>query len=262
MKLFIGRIVWRQEETQHVRSMLQLYRYLDARHIDFTDGTVPGDALVSRSRSIVASAFLRSDADVLVTIDTDIVFRPEDVVTMAEKAGRYGMIGAVYMTRNIATQPALMLPESPVTFGPGREPVEAPYISTGFTATHRRVFERLAKDLPLCHRGWNDRGIDTSFYPFYLPMVVPNDSEGHWYLSEDWAFCERAKQAGFSCWIDPSIRLGHIGSYQYHLEDLVRPERIEPTPLRLTRADDGTLSTDVLTQPVLATATTASGRND
>src|SRR3970282_2168705 len=29
------------------------------------------------------------------------------------------------------------------------------------------------------------------------------------YLSEDWAFCERARQCGFQIWADPSIILQH-----------------------------------------------------
>ena len=53
----------------------------------------------------------------------------------------------------------------------------------------------------------------------------------------------RAKQEGFKCWIDPSIRLGHVGAYTYTMEDLLRPSKLSAKPLQLTRAEDGSLET-------------------
>ena len=69
MKLFLGSVLYRNVEVAYAESMALLQRELDRRGIEFTYGAVSGDALVSRSRSIVASAFMRSDADVLLTID-------------------------------------------------------------------------------------------------------------------------------------------------------------------------------------------------
>ena len=54
--------------------------------------------------------------------------------------------------------------------------------------------------------------------PFFMPMVVP-DGEGSWYLAEDFAFCERARQSGIKIIADSTIRLWHIGSYRYGWED-------------------------------------------
>jgi hypothetical protein len=49
-------------------------------------------------------------------------------------------------------------------------------------------------------------------------MVIA-DGPGYWYLGEDYAFCERARQAGHKVVIDSTIRLGHIGAYTYGWED-------------------------------------------
>lgn len=246
MKLYLGSVVWREETVGHAQCMRQLWRELDRRGVKFQDGTVVGDALVSRARSIVASDFLRSGCDVLLTIDSDIWFRAQDAIAMAEKAMGYDIIGGLYMTRSLQTQPAMMLPEGPVIMAANSEPVECKYLSTGFMAVHRSVFELLAEGLPLCHQGWNDRGHDTSFWPFYMPFTIPWEGDGHMYLSEDWAFCHRAKEAGFKVWLDPSIRLGHYGSVMYTLEDLVRPPKPSPTPMALVRHANGDLETKVL----------------
>lgn len=255
MKLFIGSVVGRTEEVAHSQSMRELWVALTKQNIDFTDGTVVGDALVSRSRSIVASAFLRSDADVLLSIDSDIWFRPQDALRITEMAKSMDIVAGLYMTRNMNTQPALMLPEGEeITFAADSKPVKVPFVSTGFVAVHRRVFEALKPTVPLCHKGWNDRGADTSFWPFYMPYTMPWKGDGHIYLSEDWAFCQRARDAGFDCWLDPSIRLGHMGQTMYTLEDLIREPKSAPKRLTLLRGKDGELQTSVIEESPLVTA--------
>jgi hypothetical protein len=54
--------------------------------------------------------------------------------------------------------------------------------------------------------------------PFFHPIVHPSE-DGHWYLAEDYAFCERARQCGMKIVADTSIRLFHIGNYPYGWED-------------------------------------------
>ena len=212
--------------------MALLERVCDRDGIPWQYGMVSGDALVSRSRSIVGSNFVRSDCDVLLTIDSDIWFRPEDALKLVQKC-REGkdLISALYLTRGLENQPALMMPQGDTVFHAGAEPVEVPFCSTGFMATHRRVFEALRDELPHCHQGWNDRGQDTSFWPFYMPYTIPWEGDGYLYLSEDWAFCQRAKEHGYTCWLDPSIRLGHYGEVMFTLEDKIRPGKMKPQPL-------------------------------
>lgn len=44
--------------------------------------------------------------------------------------------------------------------------------------------------------------------------------------TEDFAFCERARRAGESIFVDTRVRLFHVGSYGYGWEDAGRdPER-------------------------------------
>src|SRR3990167_7870113 len=105
MKLFLGSVLYRNVEAAYTESMALLQRELDRRGIEFTYGAGSGGALVSRSRSIVASAFMRSDADLLLTIDSDIWFRAQDAIALCEKAMDRHMIGAMYMTRSLQTQP-------------------------------------------------------------------------------------------------------------------------------------------------------------
>ena len=242
MRIFLGSVAWRQVEQGHHSSVVRLFQECTRRGIEIREGSVVGDALVSRARSLAASAFLRSDCDVLLSIDSDIWFRPEDAIELCEQAlAGHDVIGGLYMTRAVRTQPAMMLPNEPLTFAAGQQPVETQFVSTGFTAVTREPFEALSKTLPLCHQSWKQDGEDTSFWPFYMPFTIPWEGDGHIYLSEDWAFCQRAREAGFKLWVHPGLRVGHYGSYMYTLEDLIRPEKPLPQPLKFQRTPQGNL---------------------
>ncbi len=87
-----------------------------------------------------------------------------------------------------------------------------------------------------------------------MPYTMPWKEDGHIYLSEDWAFCQRARDAGFDCWLDPSIRLGHMGQTMYTLEDLIREPKQSARVLKLQRGADGGLQTSVIEESPLVTA--------
>src|SRR5690242_20626305 len=75
VKIYVGQAVGRDVNVQHMQCLMTLMT--TRLPADVTYHPANNDALVSRSRSIVASRFLESDADVLLTIDTDIGFNPE-----------------------------------------------------------------------------------------------------------------------------------------------------------------------------------------
>lgn len=47
------------------------------------------------------------------------------------------------------------------------------------------------------------------------PHLFYEQVRGGWSLSEDYTFCEDARRAGLSIWIDASVTLGHIGAYEW-----------------------------------------------
>ena len=241
MRIYYGEICYNSVNPAHHDAVVSFALECGRRGITVDRGVVVGDALVSRSRSIAASAFLRSKADVLLTIDSDIWFRAADAIKLCEEAMEYDFIAGLYLTRGLKKQSALLLPvDVPVIFQDDSKPVEVRYLSTGFMAVSRKGLEKTLEHsgLPHCHKGMSHLGQDTSFYPLYMPFVVPADGpEENLYLSEDWALCERAKRAGFKMWLDPSIRLGHVGQEMYTMEDLLRPVKPEPKPIKLIQRE-------------------------
>lgn|SRR5574341_269474 len=74
------------------------------------------------------------------------------------------------------------------------------YMVTGFGCIliKREVFEAFPDGNP--------------FLKIFCPAVNDN-------LGEDWSFCVRAKELGFSTYVDTSIPVGHIGPYIYSIRD-------------------------------------------
>ena len=231
MKVYIGSCIWREVASEHHRSLIPLLRQPGVIYAPQV-----GDALIERARGISATNFLlNTDADVHLSIDSDICgFTVEDAFKLCEMAEEYGIVAGAYVCRSASrTFPASYYEANVrVEHAFDHTPVPIRWAATGFLATHRRVFERLAQDLRLLHpsQPW-------AFYNFYQPFEYEDaNTRGPVLLSEDFAFCQRAREAGFGIWIDPAIRLGHIGSYTYRLEDTAQPQ-VEPQPLAITRTD-------------------------
>jgi hypothetical protein len=173
-----------------------------------------GASAIDQARSQMAYDALADGFTELLWIDSDIAFEPEDV----DKLRSHGLpfvcgIAPKKGARSIACH---VLPGTDeILFGEGGGLLEILYAAGGFNLVRRNVYETVAEKLalPVCNKGFGAPTV-----PYYLPMLRDTE-KGPWYLGEDYAFCERARQAGFSIMADTSIRLRHIGRYEYQWED-------------------------------------------
>ena len=254
MKIYVGSAIWRSVEVGHMKSLVPLLRTPGVQYAPQT-----GDALIERARGISATHFLReSDADVHLSIDSDITgFTVEDTLKLCSLAMDYDIVAAAYVTRSAdkAFPTAYYEQDVRVNHAFDHTPVEIKWAATGFLAVHRRVFETLAKDLTLLHASepW-------AFYNFYGPTEYQDDETEPILLSEDYAFCQRAKDAGFKVYLDPAVRIGHIGSYVYRLEDTAQ-KQIEPQPIALTRTGKKRWTVESIEMPAAGNKTATHPRS-
>jgi hypothetical protein len=176
-----------------------------------------GCSLLDHARSRMATNFLESDADVLLWVDDDMVFDANECLRLCREAfERRTIVGAVCSTRGV-------MGKLTAKFGPEVTKLgffseggihEAISIGCGLTAVHREVFEKLADSgsVPRCNTA--GEGNTNSIFPFYMTLV----EDGLWW-GEDTSFCIRARREGFSVLVDTRARVGHKGSYVYHVED-------------------------------------------
>jgi hypothetical protein len=78
----------------------------------------------------------------------------------------------------------------------------------------RTVLDTLRKANPdwkrLGEKEWSEE-VRQNYYQFFQQ----NDGRYPGDISEDYVFCNRWTETGGSIWVDPSIVLGHVGSYNY-----------------------------------------------
>jgi predicted O-methyltransferase YrrM len=173
-----------------------------------------GYSAVDAARNQMATDAVGRGFQELMWVDADVAFDPNDVDKL--RAHDLPFTCGLYPKKGPRQFACEFLPNTPaVRFGRNGGLVEIKYCGFGFTHVRAAVFEAVQAhfDLPICNLRFN-----SPLVPFFEPMAVP-DPGGQWSLSEDYAFCERARQAGFTVVADTSIRLWHVGSYRYGWED-------------------------------------------
>jgi hypothetical protein len=187
--------------------------------------TTPGDSLVPRARNNLAWTFLtQTSHDYLFSIDSDLDFRADDVVRMADLAagGNLDMLAGLYAIKQddlrwcINSAPdAKADPETglqEITMAPG-----------GLNVTHRRVFERMIEAGPTWDKWpveYTEDMTGRQQWDFYFSGVVrdlkafPDKPLGR-YLSEDWGFSYFARSLGFRIMLDTKTVMLHRGECFY-----------------------------------------------
>jgi len=233
-KMWVGMCVHRGVKAK-VFNMMRILEKCPDPHFEFK--IIEGDALIDRSRSRMATDFMKSDAEAIIFLDDDILYDPLDIRKICKlvQLKDLDIVGGAYVTKE---------EEAPVfavrslhdredfDFGKNGEVREFRYVSSGCMAIHRRVFSSLVatETVHLCH----PNGLQ--FYPFFCPME--KNLNGTWiYLSEDWAFCERARSLGFKVWCDTTSKIGHIGDKIYDWDDFDRKKEVRDAFLYSVRVE-------------------------
>jgi Methyltransferase domain len=174
----------------------------------------PGFSAIDFGRTVLANTALREGFEEILWIDSDIIFEPDDVEKL--RGHQLPIVSGVYAKKG-PRQFACQFPPGTekVVFGKAGGLHPLLFAGFGFMLTRRAVYETIQAKvpMPLCNQRFGP-----AIYPFFQPMSIP-DGEGLWYLSEDYAFCERARQSGFAIMADTTIRLWHVGSYRFGWED-------------------------------------------
>jgi hypothetical protein len=177
---------------------------------------VRGFTAIDVARNQIASDALADGFDELMWIDSDIGFDPDAVEQL--RSHQLPFVCGLYAKKGRREFACMFRPETEkVQFGPQGGLLEVQYVGFGFVLVRREVFETIQRQLklPTCNERFSTR---RPIVPFFQPLVIP-DGSSHWYLGEDYAFCHRATESGFSIWADSSIRLFHVGSYAFSWED-------------------------------------------
>ena len=185
---------------------------------------------------------MRSEAQHLMFIDSDIGFNPQDVLALmalqAQDPEKYAIIGGPYpkkciswekiklaVDKGIADQDPNVLerfvgdyvfnPKNGSGSIPINEPVEVLEIGTGFMMVHKSALQKFTETYPQYH--YKPDHVRTEHFDgsreimmFFQAEVDPASKR---YLSEDYWFCQKAQEAGIRTWFCPWMKMQHVGSY-------------------------------------------------
>lgn len=168
-----------------------------------------GDGLISRSRNELGRMLLQQGKkyDYLMFIDDDILWNPKDRPIDRLIARNKDIICGIYTVRDDTLRPAIRTKQMQQLAEKGKyknqkvvlpkKVFEIEYGTSGFMLIKRECLKAV--------------------YQFSSHPFTPALDKNKEYLSEDYAFCWRAKKLGYKVYADPTIKLGHIGQCVYSL---------------------------------------------
>ncbi len=175
---------------------------------------VGGYAAIDQGRNQMATDALRDGFEETLWIDSDVAFHPDSIERL--RSHPHPIVCGVYPQKGKRALACHVMPGAPsLVFGQRGGLTEVLYAGAGFLLVRREAYLAIQRKLklPMCNERFGH-----SMIPFFYPMIRPIE-ESYWYLAEDYAFCERARQCGFRIYADTSIRLWHVGTYRYGWED-------------------------------------------
>ncbi len=217
------------------------------------------ESLITRARNYLVDEFLRSPYTHLMFIDSDINFNPQDVLSLAALCDDdKPIIGGPYPKKCIAWEKVRNAVDHGIgdddinelekftgdfVFNPLSgteeiridEPLQVLEVGTGFMMIKRSVFEKFREEYPQFNykpdHNRSEHFDGTRYIHAFFDTVIDNETyagKGHGgtdrYLSEDYMFCQFANKIGFTTWLCPWMKLGHVGTYVFNgtLSDLGR----------------------------------------
>lgn len=204
---------------QYTASMLSTLPFLQEQGVRVSFQFVVGSSVICKARNELCAHFLMSDYTDLLFIDDDMEFTPASVLRLL--GSDKPLIGGVGRMR---VQKPNSDPEvwcwRPKHDAAGRlvqddmGAVEA----LGFGAAFMLINRRVLIDLAEAHPEWKRPGakdwpeaLRDNYYEFFRQNEDGVEGE----ISEDYVFCNRWRALGNSVWIDPTIKLGHVGSWNF-----------------------------------------------
>ena len=206
------------------------------------------ESLITRARNYCVDEFLRSDAEHMLFIDSDIGFNPQDVIAMMAlqtPESEYDVMAGPYPKKCITWEKIKQAVDAGVAdedpnrledfvgdfvFNPAvdendpstksirlDEPAQVLETGTGFMMIRRATFDKYKAAYP--QYSYKPDHIRTEAFDgsreihAYFDCII--DPKTKRYLSEDYMFCQNVRNMGSKVWMCPWMHLQHTGAYVF-----------------------------------------------
>lgn len=176
-----------------------------------------GNALIADARALIVAQFLDSEADTLVFIDSDVCWEEGALLKLIDYP--VDMVAGIYPQRKDPINYCVKWQNKPQLHAdPETGLLEVDGVPAGFMKLSRDQLQKMVEQYP-----------DTEFFVDSAPnkkawALFADYRIGKHKMGEDYAFCRRWTDMGGKVWIDPEIKMGHVGykTFPGHLGNWLR----------------------------------------
>lgn len=225
------------------RSWSKAHMLYTKHQIPYSVTTSANESLVSRARChMVAYMMANPNATHLMFIDADINFDPMDVLHMLQHdkdivVGAYPKkdLNWAGIKAEVAKNPSIDIEglkdagsnyalnydfryneNNTPTVQMDKGLIKLKDAATGFMLIKREVLQKMIDSYPELYFE-NDLNLEDIHSKWtYLLFDVMHEQETKRYLSEDYAFCRRWQALGGEVWLDPLVKLDHVGHFTFN----------------------------------------------
>lgn len=205
MKLFVGVPAYDGKLcAETVRALLNEQAAAQTAGIEFQVRFLPGCSLITQARNQLAADFMESDADVLLFLDADVGFEPGAMLRLVSHPAE--VVGGAYrLKQDDEAYPVIWADRPELWADPATGLLEVQAVPGGFLAIRRSALETLAAAHPGRRYAHHGRAYHAWFH---API------EGGSLFGEDVAFCYDWRSVGGQVWLDPELKLTHVGGHR------------------------------------------------
>lgn len=217
-KLFIAFPCYDSVKIETMVSIFNLAVELTKANLYITIKTIKSP-LIHKSRNYLASAFLATDCNYMLFIDSDLEFKPDAIIRML--VAKKDIILTPYRAKTPISQHTYPVEfKEEINVLPG-DLIEVNAGPTGLMLIHRNVFEKIMKQNPEL-KIKNKINVSTpEDYKYYYNFFDLSFKDGIT-KNEDITFCNLAIKSGFKIYANIKSTVAHHGDYSWvgKIEDI------------------------------------------
>lgn len=162
-----------------------------------------GNAMIGDCRGLIVSKFLDGDGTDLVFVDSDVIWQEGALLRLVDYPVDF--VAGLYPQRRDPINFCCRWLDKPEIELSEHGLIEVDGVPAGFMRLSRAMLEKMVWQYEdtVFHC---DQAPGSKAYDLFGPYRV-----GRLKFGEDYAFCRRWRDIGGAIWVDPEIRMGHVG---------------------------------------------------